>query len=464
MLATTTLSPVDAAPPVALDSALGRARAAVAWLLEVLGDPGVEVGRDQVVAIERLVHSVSAVKLAAIAVVDSAGPAGAVACSGASGTASWLASATRSRGAEAAGQLRLAQELAQRLPATRAALRAGDVSSEHVRVIVQAMRRLPDTLTIAERDAVERSLLAQARSLDPAALHRAARRALAAIDRPEPEVDADHDRALRSEEEQARARSRLTLHDNGDGTTTGHFTVPTLAASILRKVIQQLTAPRRRNPDPAFGAAGRGAGSPGEAFGLGPEAGVPSAEAPSGEAPSAEAAGPTDWSHLQGLALIELFEHLSADRLNGKVAATIVVTIRHRDLISGIGVGATDTGQEISAGEVRRLACSAGIIPAVLGGDSLPLDLGRQSRLFTEAQRVALATVYDRCAAEGCDRPFAWCDLHHGVAWEKGGATNLRDAVPLCGHHHRRLHHPDFEHTIKADASGRGTVLFARRS
>ena len=35
------------------------------------------------------------------------------------------------------------------------------------------------------------------------------------------------------------------LHDNGDGTTTGHFTIPALAAATLGKVIDAMTAPRR---------------------------------------------------------------------------------------------------------------------------------------------------------------------------------------------------------------------------
>ena len=37
----------------------------------------------------------------------------------------------------------------------------------------------------------------------------------------------------------------MTLHDNGDGTVSGHFTVPTLAGAILGKIIDQLASPRR---------------------------------------------------------------------------------------------------------------------------------------------------------------------------------------------------------------------------
>ena len=38
-------------------------------------------------------------------------------------------------------------------------------------------------------------------------------------------------------------------------------------------------------------------------------------------------------------------------------------------------------------------------------------------------------------------RPYAWCELHHRRPWSRDGRTDLADMVPLCGHHHRRLHH-----------------------
>ena len=122
-----------------------------------------------------------------------------------------------------------------------------------------------------------------------------------------------------------------------------------------------------------------------------------------------------------------------------------------------------DTGEALSAGQVRRLACEAGIVPVVLGGESLPLDLGRTRRYFSEAQRVALATRYAECATDGCDRPFAWTHLHHEDPWAAGGATDLDRAVPLCGFHHRRIHDPAYAHRISRDARRIATVSFHRR-
>jgi hypothetical protein len=197
----------------------------------------------------------------------------------------------------------------------------------------------------------------------------------------------------------------------------------------LNKVLQQLTAPRRAKP------------------------GAPDAQG-----------GPIDAkhdpAHQRGLAFLELLEHLPTDRLHGKVAATIVVTLQHKQLVQDLAAAGVDTGHETSPGDARRIACNAGILPAILNGQSLPLDLGRSKRLFTEAHRVALATKHTTCAAHGCQRPYAWCELHHAAPWATGGATNLEKAIPLCGWHHRRIHDPAYGHERQPD----GTLRFHRRT
>jgi hypothetical protein len=42
-----------------------------------------------------------------------------------------------------------------------------------------------------------------------------------------------------------------------------------------------------------------------------------------------------------------------------------------------------------------------------------------------------------RCAAPGCTRPAARCDLDHTKAWQRGGLTCECNVAPLCRHHHR---------------------------
>jgi hypothetical protein len=161
---------------------------------------------------------------------------------GARSAGSWLASKTRSGQAQAARDARLASDLDSRLPATAAALSSGEVSTEHASVIASATSKLPPGLTGEQRETVEHHLVDQARALDPDQLRRAARRALEAVERDRAAVDAHEDAALRDEEAAALGKSRLTLHDNGDGTVSGHFTVPTLAAQGGRR---DVVAPAR---------------------------------------------------------------------------------------------------------------------------------------------------------------------------------------------------------------------------
>jgi hypothetical protein len=128
-------------------------------------------------------------------------------------------------------------------------------------------------------------------------------------------------------------------------------------------------------------------------------------------------------------------------------------------LLTGLGVAGIETGAAISAGEARRLACNAGLVPAVMGGASVPLDLGRERRLHTGHQRRALAVVHDTCAVTGCERPFAWCEIHHPRPWSAGGRTDVANGIPLCGWHHRRAHDDRWDLRRLAD----GDYRFHRR-
>ena len=374
--------------------------------------------------VDRAVARLQAIRLSLVAAADKASVA---AGSGMSGTGAWLSQATRTTGAAAAGQVALAGAL-EMLPATGAALREGVVSAEHAAVIAAATRQLPASLGAEDRAVVEAGLVEQATRLDPAALRKKARRALELVASRE-EADRHHDHVLRDEEARARDKTRLTLHDNHDGTVTGHFTVPTLAGAILKKILGQLASPRHGR----LGATQDQTGPVGDAV---------------------------DWAQRQGQAFVELLQHLPTDRLHGKTAATIVVTLDHTQLLGDLAAAGVDTGDQISASEARRLACGAGILPAILNGPSLPLDLGRTQRFFTEAQRVALATRHTTCLADGCDRPYAWTELHHRDPWATGGRTDLAKAEPLCGFHHHRIHDPAYLHRRHPN----GTITFHRRT
>ena len=116
-------------------------------------------------------------------------------------------------------------------------------------------------------------------------------------------------------------------------------------------------------------------------------------------------------------------------------------------------------GGALSATEIRRLACTAGIVPAVLGGKGEVLDLGREQRAFTPAQQLALILRDRTCRAEGCDIPGTWAEAHHWIPWSRGGKTDLANAVLLCSHYHHRVHDTCFT----VDRLPNGDVRFPRR-
>ena len=116
-------------------------------------------------------------------------------------------------------------------------------------------------------------------------------------------------------------------------------------------------------------------------------------------------------------------------------------------LMGGLKAAQLDTGETISPGAARRLACEAGIIPAVLDGKSQVLDLGRKKRYATEAQRIAKTIEAGGCEIEGCDAPPGTTHMHHLIRWVDGGTTNRDTMIMICPPHHSRAHDPRYTMT-----------------
>jgi hypothetical protein len=149
------------------------------------------------------------------------------------------------------------------------------------------------------------------------------------------------------------------------------------------------------------------------------------------------------------------------DRLpeHGGDATTVMVTIDLDSLQSELGTGAILGGDLLSATAIRRLACTANIIPVVLGGNGEILDLGRSRRLYSPAQRKAIRLRDQHCRGEACSVPAPWCEVHHLKPWSEGGNTDLADGILYCGWHHHCAHDPNYT----ADKLPSGDIRFHRR-
>jgi hypothetical protein len=86
------------------------------------------------------------------------------------------------------------------------------------------------------------------------------------------------------------------------------------------------------------------------------------------------------------------------------------------------------------------------------------LDLGRTSRVANPAQRRALRGLYATCAIPGCAVHYDRCHLHHVIWWRNGGRTDLDNLIPLCTHHHHRVH--DDEWRLELGSNRELTIIF----
>jgi hypothetical protein len=136
---------------------------------------------------------------------------------------------------------------------------------------------------------------------------------------------------------------------------------------------------------------------------------------------------------------------------SGGQPAQLTVTLDYDALQRDVAVGQLDTGALLTPEATRRLACDAGIIPALLNGASVPIDVGRTRRPFTGATRTAILLRDRGCAFPGCERPPRWTDIHHIVFWSEGGGTDRDNGVALCRHHHQLIHHGGWTIQLGAD-------------
>ena len=133
--------------------------------------------------------------------------------------------------------------------------------------------------------------------------------------------------------------------------------------------------------------------------------------------------------------------------LGGQQHGLRVVITKHeldRKDAEGNLVGAgyvEDAGEAAPAATVERMLCDTGVTEITVDGKGDPLNVGRERRLFTAKQRVALAIRDGGCMEEDCPFPASMTEAHHLNEWHADhGRTDLADGILLCKFHHLRVH------------------------
>lgn len=337
---------------------------------------------------------------------------------------------------------RLGQALEARWHLLAAAVLDGRVATDKAREIAKALDALAEDGIPAPILADAEARLVQDAPHFPASQVRLLARKV--LDVVAPQIG-EADEAKRLEAEERRAQRRLFVQFRAraggiDGVTSIHIRTTDEIAARLRTHLESLTAPRH------LSAAGTETGPV------------------TGGAMTTETRRP--YNQRLGEAFNTLIETLDPKKLpiHGGNATTVMVTIPLSELVKDLAAASVTGGSEgelrISVSQARRLACNANIIPAVLGGKSEILDMGRARRLFTPIQRKAMALRDKTCRADGCSMPAAWCEAHHFESpWSQGGQTNLTHGKLLCPWHHHRAHDTRYQ----VEELPNGDVRFNRR-
>ena len=147
-------------------------------------------------------------------------------------------------------------------------------------------------------------------------------------------------------------------------------------------------------------------------------------------------------------ALVQLCAAYNAGQVKGGRSnlPTILVVIDVNDLNGNTnGPGYTSRGDVIPAEAVRKMTSNANLQRVILD-DSVPLDLGRMSRLATWDQWRALVARDGGCRFDGCQIPAEWCQVVHIHEWDaQTGPTNIDLLVLWCVYHHHYRHQPGIE-------------------
>ncbi|MET7822795.1 DUF222 domain-containing protein, partial [Micromonospora zamorensis] len=307
---------------------LVRAESAVATCADAAAWPLTE--HELIAALDaahRLEQRLAAVKLALVREVDGRGTAVA---QGASSTAVWLRERLRLTVPAARRLVDLAAALDTGNPGIRQALADGHITLDQARVIADTVTTVHTSAGAQAADKAVGVLTDWAGQFDPTLLRKLGTRIL---DHVAPDIaDAAAAAALEAEAARATRDRHLTISEQTDGRLRLTGTLDVEAAALLRAAIDPLSAP------------------------AGPD--------------DNRCAGQRRHDALADVCRLALRTGELPD--SGGDPAQIVVTTSYDTLTRQLGDGALDIGLHLTPETVRRLACDAAILPAVLNSTGQP--------------------------------------------------------------------------------------------
>lgn len=272
-------------------------------------------------------------------------------------------------------------------PETGDAFDAGDIGPSHVRLIGDALRKLP----AGRREEAERVLLELARTSDPIAFGRQVRQYLA--------THAPEELHRQEHGKHRERRFRMTDTDDGGVAFSGlaYGTAAELARTALGAFRRPDTPDEHRTPEQRSA----------DAFEQLCDAALRLGDAPTihGERPH------------------------------------IMLIVEESELTREVGTARfAGSGQPITLTEAGTLLTDCVISRLVRAADGTPIEVTENVRTVPAGLWRALVVRDAGCRWPGCDAPAAWCDVAHGEdPYRAEGKLSPANAVLLCRRHHRRF-------------------------
>ncbi|WP_345347103.1 HNH endonuclease signature motif containing protein [Rhodococcus olei] len=310
------------------------------------------------------------------------------------------------------------EEMDPVLSATAAAVREGAVAPDHVAAIAKTMRRIPHGTGADELAVAEHILADAARSTTPEDVTRIGVHLLAHLN---PDGDAP------DEKERKRRRGIRIGQQGADLLTPISGMLDPELRALLDPVLAKLARPGMNNPDDPDSPSG--------------DVDSPTLDrAALAMAAARDTRTPAQRNH--DAVKVALRQLLSSGVLGSHrgLPVTVIITMTLKQLEDAAGVVTTASGGIVPIKDALRMAERAHPALVVFDHNGRPLHLGRNRRLASADQRLALIASSRGCTRPGCDAPGTLTAVHHLREWKDGGRTDITNEDLVCDCCHALVH------------------------
>ncbi|PRY67232.1 uncharacterized protein DUF222 [Glaciihabitans tibetensis] len=310
------------------------------------------------------------------------------------------------------------------LPATLAALEAGEISYRNADILVTHSYRVPDE----HRQEYETILLPFAAIMTPTQFDRKARRL----------ADSYQPDALEQRHEEAVQRRQLSLTPLDDGMAELRLYIDAIDATAIASRATAIAQGMKHPADPRTLSQLRAdaathlllTGTTPTTIGTGTGTSADGSSAGTGAGAGAGAA--------------------FGSGLGSGIVAHVAIQVPVLSLLGHDTEPATLEGYgPITMDRARQLMGTATSFTRILTHPETGtiLTIGTTRYKVPAAMRLWLMTRDLTCRFPGCMTPARNCDLDHTLDWQYGGATDATNLASLCPAHHDLKHHTDWNYT-----------------